>query len=386
MRGRVRNSRQDVPLPILELNRFLPEGRAEIVDVLRGFALLIMVFIQIFDVLSAASIYRTPPYYVALINSVTWIPPSLLFTFVSGMSSFLLIHNQLKQGSSRRQAWFQVIKRYGIYVLISLPFTTFMWNADTYFAMEEAIEGIGVGVIASSFLWLFVICGKLYRAWLVILLCIIFQGLVMRPFILTQSFNAQYPMYISGIDSISRKVVAVSANIVLRGWFSLVNTIPLMIGGILFFLGLRKMERKDTLDTRESLLLPKPFTYALFFSVATVLLHILGFSVDYYERSFSYGFFASANAALLCLFIAFLSRFVNRSWLEPLRSFGVFSFYLYVGHYVLIIKVVQLTGTADLLPDAVSWVITLILTIVIGLISTTALHHIEKRRTTSNSL
>ena len=131
--------------------------RLEYVDIFRGIALLIMITIQIFNYLSVSSIYTTPPYYVGTINSVTWVPPSLLFTFVSGMSVFLLIRKKLdKNDRSRKQTFLEVFKRYGKYVLISLPFTIIMWNIGTYFGWEEAIQGIGLtAIITALFLIIF---------------------------------------------------------------------------------------------------------------------------------------------------------------------------------------------------------------------------------------
>ena len=78
-------------MPSIEQKSKEKAKRLVYVDMFRGIAIFIMISIQIFDFLSRSSIYTTPPYYVSEINSVTWVPPSLLFVYVSGMSLYLLL-------------------------------------------------------------------------------------------------------------------------------------------------------------------------------------------------------------------------------------------------------------------------------------------------------
>ncbi|HLC58926.1 MAG TPA: hypothetical protein VJH34_00180 [archaeon] len=336
--------------------------RLEYVDIFRGIALLIMVTIQIFDFLSVSSIYTTPPYYVDTINSVTWVPPSLLFTFVSGMSVFLLVKKRLFVNKlSGQRTFFEVFKRYGKYVLISLPFTTIMWNVGVYFGWNEAIQGIGLTAIFTAvFLIMFFKYFKKVNSTIgyttLTFLIIIFSFLQSTvPKLLDNStFASDFPrqpnLSYLNIPSLFGSLVL---NIFFRGWFSIANLFPMMLGGVILI----NLIHEDKSSHKKLMVI----------SVAplllSVLLHLLGYNIDYYGRSFSLTFFSIGESALICFVTLFLYKkstkeSLFRIW-NIITTFGITAFFVYITHYLLILKMLEITALKDLLPDIYSWIITI---------------------------
>ncbi len=318
--------------------------RLEYVDIFRGIPLLFMITIQIFDYLSVSDIYRTPPYYVSVINSVTWIPPSLLFTFVSGMSVFLLVSKRINVDNlTHWETFFEVFKRYGKYVLISLPFTVIMWNIFVYLSWDEAIQGIGLcAIFTALFLLLFFKYFKNISKvgyFILIFFMILFAYLQsILPRIISHSGNFG--------------VVDILLNALFRGWFSIFNLFPIMLGGVLL-ISLIKKESKYT----------KLISISFIFLLISVLLHLFGYKINYYERSFTFTFFAIGQSALICSFVyivynKFKNKFVENI-LNFFKVFGVTAFFVYVTHYLLVLKVLEVTRLKDLLPDFYAWIITI---------------------------
>ena len=340
--------------------------RLEHMDIFRGIALLIMVTIQIFDYLSVSSIYTTPPYYVGIINSVTWVPPSLLFTFVSGMSVFLLVKKKLyTNNKSRRWTFLEIFKRYGKYVLISLPFTIIMWNFGTYFGWEEAIQGIGLTAIFTAlFLMVFLkynpkINSK--RSYTFLIFIILVFGLLqsMIPRLIDNSlFGSIFPRQPQDLGLLSL-VGGLILNAFFRGWFSIANLFPIMLSGVILI----NLINEDKISDRKLIFIS---TIPLLFSI---ILHLFGYNINYYERSFALTPFAIGQSALICsvtyaLYKNSTKRYLLRIW-NILKIFGITDFFVYIFHYLVILKVLEITSLKDLLSDSYSWVITIPLVILV---------------------
>lgn len=334
--------------------------RLDYVDVFRGIALFIMVVIQIFDYLSVSNIYTTPPYYVEAINSVTWVPPSLLFTFVSGMSVFLLVKKRLKVNEvSGKKAFFEIFRKYGKYVLISLPFTAIMWSFSTYVWWEEAIQGIGLTAIFTA---LFLVIWFKYedditsnrsQLFLVSLIALFAFLQFLVPNLLEGSFlSSLFPQQPDlGNTSVFSFMGSVLFNALFRGWFSVANLFPIMLGGVLL-IGFMKSGVKHK----------KLLVLSVIPLVLSVLLHLFGFHIDYYNRSFALTFFAVGQSALICsifygLYRRIKSKNLSKVW-EVLKVFGTTAFFVYVSHYLLVLKVLEVASLKDHLSDPYAWAIT----------------------------
>jgi len=334
--------------------------RLDYIDIFRGIALLIMVSIQIFDYLSVSNIYTTKPYYVETINSVTWVPPSLLFTFVSGMSVFLLVQ-KLRQNSNlnRKKSFLDIVKRYGKYILISLPFTLIMWNISIFLGWEEAIQGIGLtAIFLAGFLLIFFSnkknMSKLSYIFLILLIVgFAFLSSKLPSLIDNSRFFTNFPRTI-GLDYISLISVigTMFLNAFFRGWFSIVNLFPIMLGGILM-LGL--IRRRVSFN--------KMMLFSLLFLFFSIFLHLIGYKIDYYGRSFSFTFFAIGESALICSITYLIYNKIKNKFsikiFDFLKTFGLTAFFVYIVHYLLILKVLQLTGLKDILNDSYSILITI---------------------------
>jgi len=309
--------------------------RLEYIDVFRGVAILDMIILQIFDVLSRHNIYADKPFYYAPLNWTTF-PPPLLFTFVAGMSVFLLSEKFSQR--MEKGIFFKVLRRYGFYVLISLPFTWFMWGITTYLGWNEAIQGIGLTAIFLSL----ILTAKPKNSHLLAMI-LAFSGLQAVLFFLTKNISP---------DPIANIILNASV----RGWFSIANLMPLMLGGVLFFKLIKTEKLKGA------------FALASAFLIAGILLHLAGLKIDYYGRSFAFSIFAVGLAAIAVLAVyALWKKFPSKGW-HPAAVLGQASFAIYIGHYLFIIKPLRLMGIADKLGDWISLALTIVLVIAIYLV------------------
>jgi ABC-type amino acid transport system permease subunit len=309
-------------------------ARLEYVDIWRGIPLIVMVFIQIFDYLWTRNIYTDAPFYVPEINSITWVPPAWLFTFVVGISVFLLIEKLGDKASIKA-----VAKRYLPYVLISLPFTVVMWSLSTWLGWEEAIQGLGLtAVFAAAVL--------LRKPKTKHLLLLVIGTSILH--VLLNSVPLGLERFPSSFSATS--AAALLANILWRGWFSVTNLLPFMLAGVVFFKPIRGGKS-----------LAKVGSFAGLFVLAAVALHLIGFPIDFYGRSFGHILFGIGQSALLCIGTLVLWQKSQNSILwRPLKTMGSLAFVIYIGHYLLILKVLELIGLKDSFPEIISLVFTMI--------------------------
>ena len=295
--------------------------RLEYVDIFRGIAIVIMVAVQIFDYLSVSNIYTNPPYYVEVINSGTLVPPPLLFTFVSGMSVFLLVRKRLEiNKSTRKRTFLEIFRRYGKYVLISLPFTIIMWNIITYIGWEEAIQGIGLTAIFTALsliiLYKYIkrINSKIGYISLIILIIIFSFLQSMIPKMLDDSSLASIFPRQPNLDNTNFFLIfgSLVLNAFFRGWFSITNLFPIMLGGIILI----NLINDDKISHKKLIFISSiPLLFSIF-------LHLLGYNIDYYRRSFAFTFFAIGEAALICSVIYLIYKKSAKEYL--LRIWNIF--------------------------------------------------------------
>lgn len=330
--------------------------RIAYVDGFRGLALFTMVTIQLFDVLARASIYTTPPYYAEAINSVTWFPPSFLFTFVTGMSAWLLMRSRRKRGLEGLTLVKAVALKYGKYVVLSLPFSIIVFDFPTFLRWNEAIQGIGTGAIATALLYVGMSrFGEIdTRTGWSLLAGIVFLGGIAQGQL--HDLAIGLPVDPTQAEALGTAGLALGANIFFRGWFSLINLIPIMAGGTLFFLILRDRGVRTTAGIGAVMM------------AAVTAIHMYAIPIDYYGRSISMTYFAVAECFLIFsgLYLLYANEITDRIryWLN---IFGKTAFVVYAGHYLFIIKPLWSTGYADMLGDWQAWVLTVPLTIVVGL-------------------
>lgn len=296
-----------------------PAVRLEYVDVFRGVAILDMIILQIFDVLSKYNIYTDPPFYYAPFNMAAF-PPPLLFTFVAGMSVFLL--SEKMRQAQEKGIFFKILKRYGFYVLISIPFTWFVWNISTYFGWNEAVQGIGLTAI---FLSLILLAKPRNKHLLAMIFG--FSALQAVLFFYAKTIPSDYSSLLSAAETIA-------VNALVRGWFSVANLLPLMLGGVLFF----KLIKSDKFKTA--------LVLSAVFLLAGILLHVAGLKIDYYARSFAFSLFGVGLAALTILAVFYIWKHVKLNW-HPVVVLGQASFAVYIGHFLFIIKPLRVFGLAD---------------------------------------
>ncbi|MEM2874350.1 MAG: hypothetical protein QW063_02820 [Candidatus Nanoarchaeia archaeon] len=313
--------------------------RLEYVDIWRGTAILIMIFIQIFDYLSKKNIYTDAPWYVSAINSVTWVPPAWLFTFVIGASLVLLIEKY--SYLSKAQIFNKAVIKYGKYIIISLPFTWFMWGLHRYLGWEEALQGLGLTAIFAAAILL----AKPKNKHLFSLII----GLGLLHALLNSADFAARNLSLAA---------SIAANALWRGWFSVSNLLPFMLAGAMFF----KLIRSGKSLYKIALL-------ALAFIAFAIVLHFSGFAIDFYNRSFSHIIFGIGQSALIVIAtFALWDKHKSAAW-RPLSTMGKLAFPIYIGHYLFILKTLELTGLKDTFSDTISILLTMMLIITIYLIA-----------------
>jgi LmbE family N-acetylglucosaminyl deacetylase/peptidoglycan/LPS O-acetylase OafA/YrhL len=319
--------------------------RLEWLDAFRGMALLYMVICHLFNYFSVNSIYGSMPYYIKELNSPTLFPPPYLFLFVSGMSVFLLRKKFLSLGLEPSQIIGGVIKRYGFYVLLSLPFTAIMFGFNTYFRWEEAIQGIGMAAIFTMIILLFLKPKLRYYLPIIVIFYLLLSFLIglNKDTGALSEFPVDFDLENYGVFQLFTGTLL---NLLFRGWFSLLTLIPIMLAGIIFL--------KNFLDNEYR----RNVVISILFLSTAILLHLSGLKIDYNHRSFSLIFLIIGECGLVCSGMYYLSEIKKMSFFsEPLSIYGRFSLGIYVGHFLFIVKAFQLMGWADTFSDEISWLL-----------------------------
>lgn len=321
------------------------------VDMFRGLPVLLMVLHQIFDVLWIGSIYVTAPYFVSTINSTTWYPWGYIFAFVSGMSAYLLFTR--KAVKSTKTAFWSIFKRYGIYILISLPFTWLIFGVDIFLKWEEVLQGIGLGAIVLALYLTIAWKWPKWIHWLVI--AVVSLG---REFLLKSVpvLDNLYPRITPVVD-FGNFLVSEFLNMTLRGWFSILNYFPFMLGGALF---LKMYQERHELW--------KLYVYSAIPLAISVILHFAGIPIDHNGRSFALTFYGIGQTAIFTTVLYHL--YVSKKKISNIfYVLGRAAIVAYLAHFVIIIKPVQLLAWADKMGEWQAWIIAIILTALLYLAS-----------------
>jgi uncharacterized membrane protein len=339
--------------------------RLDYIDFFRGIALIYMIFWHMFDALARSTIYYDLPYYIKIFNSPTILPPPLIFTFVSGISIYIFIKK--RSGTMRKKEMFtKTVKRYGRYILISIPFTIFMFGLATYLQWDEAIQGIGLSAIFAALIVIFLI--KHEKQWTKIFWALIIVLGIARVSLLSWDLGAMlapYPAEIS-LATIPQLAMSTFFSAMFRGWFAVLNLLPLMLGGILFL--------KLFMD---SLPLRKIFLIGLVPLVISLIIHAAGYPIDYYGRSFSFTIFAIGLSST-ALTISYYIFGRAKRFLMPVSIMGLGSLEAYLFHFIFIVKPIYLLGANDKLPDGLAALFVIPLTIFVYYVVKFLLRHGRK--------
>ncbi len=305
-------------------------GRLTYIDALRGAAIIYMIGFEMFNFFSKTNTYTDPPYFIPQINSLTLLGPPILFCFVSGISVYLLTKKLQTTDMRPLQIAANVIGRYIRYIPISLALTWLMWDLDTFFRWNEAIQGIATAAIATSIL--IIIFSDRLAAFVILIPTLSFA----RHYLLTNHWmDPTYTFW------------GLIANVTYMGWFSLMNLIPMFLGGII----------------AHRLLTDGGVRQVIIFGLAKLasatILHTSFGPIDYYRRSVAFSFYAIGAATCILLFIYWLVEGKGRfRWL---RVWGRASLLVYVGNYAILGKGLEIFGLAYTMSDSYSWVLTIVI-------------------------
>ncbi len=312
--------------------------RIQYVDVFRGIAILVMIFFHFIHTFAPVNVYADFPYFIENIRIVPFVdsvglfvfpPPPVLFLFVAGMSSYLLVTKRRSEGLQPLAIARNVVQRYGFYVLISLPFTWLVFGLDTWLAWEEALQGIGLTII---------------------ILALLYLRLDITPFtgIATMTVAAVLQAYRHTIfDHMTTVLPATGIGIVdgtglflwdavFGGYFAVTNLLPFAVGGLLMIRMLYEWEQPyRTLGLGIGLV------------AVSLILVALGRSLHFYTRDVPLAFFGVGSAMLIYWAVhRFWSGHRTARVFDVLAVFGRHAFLVYIWTWILVIKVAEMAGIA----------------------------------------
>lgn len=308
-------------------------------DAFRGFAVLIMIALHIFTCLARFDIYSDPPIYIAEFNMPFLLAPPLLFTFVAGMGVVLSLNKKKKRGLKTKQILSRSLRRYGFYILLSLPFTAYVFGSSTFFGWNEAIQGIGLTAI-------FLTATLLLSYNPLFLIGLIGAISLIRPASVIFSTN--------DFSSMGTSAATLGANALFNGWFSVANLFPMMAGGSLFYVLFTSTKPVS-----------KIVAVGTAFLIISLVLHALGLKIDYYNKSAAFSIFSVGEGFIVFSVLLFAAKIFSNNLKKPLlylAKFGKDALIIYIGHFVLLIKTVELLGFRDTLPNELALALTFPLT------------------------
>jgi uncharacterized membrane protein len=287
--------------------------RVDSVDILRGIAVLQMVFFQTFDFFAKADIYSDSPYYVQSMNMPVNGIGVGLFAFISGVSVYLSVSRSLSSGSGRLRILLRALRRYGGYILISLFFTYLMFGFGVFYSWGEALQGIGLSALVAA------------------LLLLSLQNIyVIAAFGILISLLQPYARTLLGQNTAAFPFCVFVLNALLLGFFSLATLLPITLFGLL--LGFQ------IIGSGRGAAMKKSFCIGVVLISMTLLAHASGFRVDYYGRSPSFMLFFVGISYLLFSLVEFLIGFYRGRAYGVLMVFGRKALFCYLFHFVFILK------------------------------------------------
>ena len=296
--------------------------RIKYVDIFRGFAILVMVFFHFIDLFGEVNVYTDFPYFIESVGTFAFTPPPVLFLSVAGMSSYLLVKRRKSQGFETPEIIRNIVVKYGRYVLISLPFTWFVFDLQTFLTWNEALQGIGTTIIFLSILYvirdletpgtLALIAGIGTVQWQRASILSFFQQLSL-PSMLDPAAGFLYQM-------------------VFGGWFSVTNLMPFALAGLLT---IKILHEKDSPE--------KVLGIGAAMTAASLLLNGAGIGgFGFYTRTVLLSLYGSGTSMIIFYVLHQLwNRGGDWSWLS---KFGRMAFPVYIWHFLLIVKPAKMVG------------------------------------------
>jgi predicted acyltransferase len=345
--------------------------RIEPIDVLRGVAVLQMIFWQIFDFLGRVDIYGEPPYYIHAFHMPINGIGVCLFAFVSGISLYVSVSRRLRREERKTSIVVHALRRYGGYIIVSLFFTTFCFGFKTFFTWNEAIQGIGLSALVALPFILFVRSNKA----LILITCfLVLSQQIIRNIIDLSTVSQAFPFYPEAFGSLSVVPVSLLLNVSYRGFFSFSNLLPFALSGVILY--------KEVIRSSDHKVSSKLVTMGSVLIVASLAMHHLGQNIDYYGRSPSYMIFYIGISYVLFVFVKFLSERKPRNLVfRVLSVFGRGALLAYLIHFLFIFKPAQTFGFEKTFPVPIAMTATVALIGVIYYIIVKSLKFSQMRRT-----
>ncbi|MBI2522834.1 hypothetical protein HYW19_00420 [Candidatus Woesearchaeota archaeon] len=323
--------------------------RIDSIDIFRGFAILQMIFWQIFDFFAKVDIYKDVPYYIPIFNMPIHGTGVAFFAFISGTSAYIALSRKLNKNAGKKDVIWHLIKRYGGYILLSLFFTTFVFGFKTFYIWNEAIQGIGLATLVAALVIL------LFRSKFVLAalsLAIILAQPFLRQFIENRLAIQNFPENLISFDIFSN-AVSIFLNSAFRGFFSLSNLLPIALFGIVLSHFLLELNKKRVIKVSLAL--------GIIFTLISIFLHFSINQIDYYNRSSSYQLFYIGLSFLLFGLIGFLlKKFKRNSIFDVLILFGKASIVAYLVHYIFIYKLLSILNYESVLDSLISYFLAVI--------------------------
>ena len=315
------------------------------IDIFRGVPLLIMIAFHLFNELWSGSIYSDKPYFTPVIDGgifVHTIPA--LFAFISGISIYLLLGHLAKKN---KNGFYGIFKRYGIYVLFSLPFTWFLFGITTFIQWDETIQGLGLTGIVFAGYW--VLTRKWHWKWHSLSLLIALLANHFISPIINRVFFESFPR-LPELSNVGVVLGSIVLNMFSRGFFSVLHLFAYMLAGALFI---------HLLTTYKGAIQKKLFVAGIVIVAASMLLHQF-IPIAYYGKSMTYQLINIGE--VVCIGTAMFWLFEQRkaAWLlNILYVFGRVTIFSYLGHFLIIIKPMQLLGLTGHVTQPIAWLITI---------------------------
>ncbi len=319
--------------------------RIPYVDVFRGIAILVMIFFHFIHTFAPVNVYTEAPYFLASIGIFVFPPPPFLFLFVAGMSSYLLVTKRRSEGTQPRDIIKNVTVKYGRYVLISLPFTWFVFDLGTWLAWEEALQGIGLTIIILAFIYV-VRDLSIYTGLGLMGVSAVLQAYRAELFAWITQFLPKTGIYVVDAGG------TVLWNAVFGGFFAVTNLLPFAVGGLLM---IKLLYEKETPRTA--------FLLGLGLTGIAAVLTVAGFSLQFYARDLPLGFYGAGSAMLIYYAVYRVWTWYSDSRVfTVLATFGRMAFLVYIWSWILVIKTADVTGIAGTIPHMQAYAVSAVLT------------------------
>ena len=324
--------------------------RIESIDIIRGFAVLQMIFWQTYDFFAKTDIYApSDPLFFAPFNHPINGIGLILFAFISGTSLFFSVKKRMNLG--KKKVFLHSLVRYGSYIIASLFFTSFIFGFKTFYIWGEAIQGIGLGAIIATILILFVSSKWVYLGLGIILSLV--QPLIRASLM---GFSGQFPL-----DPVlaPKAIVSIFLNATVRGYFSLTHVLPVMFFGIFLSIVIKELNNKKKIIIQTSIL-------ASVFCIVGLILHFTHDSIDVYNWTPAYQLFYTGISLALFLGSELILHKNGKTRLTNFLSvFGRAPIVAYLGHFLFIKKPLELLGIENTFQSSISLIFSILLIFII---------------------